>query len=204
MSWRDTLFVWRGTLVGDGDRLTFEGSWVGATTGPGLPSLSEHEASENVFSVTGRIPGGGIDDLDGKTWTVDGGAYQLDNGEGLEEHADDAYTVEFKEAESGAADEPRRVLAWSVGENEFGKFIIAGSMPEAGVLCLQRRYIDNKDARATYDMAALYEALSSQAVPEGFEAGWLYRGEAWAGEVMSEGLQRAPKRRRRVGPPAAV
>ena len=84
MSWRDTLFVWRGTLVGDGDRLTFEGSWVGATTGPGLPSLSEHEASENVFSVTGRIPGGGIDDLDGKTWTVDGGAYQLDNGDGLE------------------------------------------------------------------------------------------------------------------------
>lgn len=140
MSWRDTLFCWRGTVVG----LKWNGAWVGTESGadPVDEDFLEAETTFEASRVAGKDSKNEGTRVSG-TWVS---SYRLDNsgtGEDFATYSDPEYTL-LETAES-VPEEKTRVVGR--GSNEFGAFVINGER-NGEMLLLRRRYIEEEDARA--------------------------------------------------------
>ena len=155
-SWRDTLFYWRGELcVNDSHTehgcLLWTGTWVGSDDGV-LPTSEQFAQSENTFTLHHKCdedepswemfePDAGDLDDNGEycgDLTRDcpyvpseltfEGFYLLDNGDGLEETADDKHTAAYdpRKVERDGAYEMTNHLVTACGATPFGRFISHG------------------------------------------------------------------------------
>lgn len=164
MSWRDTLFFWQGELVVDprDSSWSFQGSWSGADA-PKAPKSEDDDLcpspdtfsadANNTFAISGYMTRS-FHEPRGTEITTQRGSYQLDNGEGHEEHTDDVHDLRLF-----AIPAKRIANIVATGENEFGPFIAIGQTTEGSFrsqpgqlptvcdLVLARRYIDEKDRR---------------------------------------------------------
>jgi hypothetical protein len=193
-SWRDTLFIWQGSLQGT----EWVGRWVGVdsadATHAAAPSAQEYADSANAFAVTleagdgGALsakPGAEAEATAGKGYLLD-----QDDGEGHSYHRDDAHRIRFFRSEDAAGG---ALLAGAIGRNEFGPFVSLGSV-KGQELMLARRYLDHKDARAAWsldEIEAAGKAISDASVP-------------WSCEALHSKIQRkgkAPKRKAGVAEP---
>jgi hypothetical protein len=185
MSWRDTLFIWRGrfrrrdtTYPGEDDpSFDWQGTWIGVDAGGTLkPDAPEMEAFAEKglpkFDVRGSLDPDRTDRTEGfsgeyRSDPDRGGVpgyqgWQLDQGDGkgLTWFDDDEHRIRVDGDD-----------VFAVGRNKFGPFVSAGvasgysfqkfamgpeglsSAPStessSRVVVLARRYLDEKDARAT-------------------------------------------------------
>jgi hypothetical protein len=156
MSWRDTLFVWRGALVEDGVGFTFTGAWVGVDA-PAMPSEGETDLAPadaafqtatadggTLFVVKGIItPSASVAPLGSapictgamrtaridRTFTSTGGYYLLDNGDGSpDQHTEEVHVVTVT---GHAVGNGKLVVA--KGYNEFGAFISVGVLVPSAI-----------------------------------------------------------------------
>lgn len=184
MSWRDTLFIWRGrfrrrdaTRPGEDDPpFDWQGTWIGVDAGGTLkPDAPEMEAFAEKglpkFDVRGWLDQHRTDRTEGFSGEyrsdpdregTPGVGWQLDQGDGagLTWFGDDEHRIRVDGDD-----------VFAVGRNAFGPFVSAGvatgysfqtyrqEAPTSGrssetesssrVVVLARRYLDEKDARAT-------------------------------------------------------
>jgi len=190
MSWRNTLFVWRGTLAG----AEWAGHWVGVDSPDvarvALPSAEEFADSSNAFAVTFEAGGGGMFACEpgAEVAATAGQGYMLDQGDGLGHsfHQDDEHYIRFFHSADGA------LLAAARGHNEFAPFVALGSVTGTE-LVLARRYLDGKDARADWTLEDV-EA-----------AGKEVKGAApWQSQALHSKIQRKPKAPKRKAGDAQV
>jgi len=191
MSWRNTLFVWRGSLAG----AEWTGHWVGVDSPDAArvapPSAQEFADSPNAFAVTLEAVG------DVQTFACEPGAevsatagkgYMLDQGDGLGHsfHQDDEHCIRFSHSADGA------VMAAARGRNEFAPFVALGHVTGTE-LVLARRYLDEKDARADWTLEEV-EAAGNGA-----------KGAApWQTQALHAKIQRKPKAPKRKAGDAQV
>ncbi len=133
MSWRDTLFCWRGVVR---DR-AWSGTWEGSDT-LDLPPVEAYGASQQSF--TARRVQGDVGLVTGE-WTS---TYAL--------NVSTTKRARFVSKAEGpypllGVDDDKRVLGR--GHNEFGAFVIHGTIDEESVMTLCRRYVDDDDVRAS-------------------------------------------------------
>ena len=177
MSWRDTLFIWRGRFSrrrssdpDDHAFVSWKGTWIGVDAGGTLrPDAPEIEAFADQglpkFVVCGRhepaLPEGfhgeyrldqSFEGVHFNKWRL---GWQLDQGDG-------AGLTWFEDEEHRVRVDGDDVFA--VGRNEFGPFVSAGfasgyacqlraegegtETEDAREVVLARRYLDERDARA--------------------------------------------------------
>ena len=165
MSWRDTLFVWKGKATVDVDQKSFswEGSWIGVdcalTKNLLLPSESSFEKSNMNFAVVGKI----ISDENDNKLELSTLKLQVTGGKGwllddMEYHQDDKHTVLFLHKKGF-----RTVNVGANGFNEYGSFISLGYCSELYSyedimdgkefnLVLGRRYLSDSDPRSSWQV----------------------------------------------------
>eukprot|EP00961_Rhodomonas_salina_P132140 1778638-Rhodomonas_salina.1 len=123
MTWRDTLFVWRGDLsLQDNDtRFVWKGTWVGVDSADSrsapTPSSFSFLRSKMTFDVGGTVTWKGKPQIwSGCELNFEGSypGWLLDNGEGPELFTDAKHELVFAEG-SGSVDEGFPVFAagWS-------------------------------------------------------------------------------------------
>jgi len=184
MSWRDTLFIWRGRFVRQRpldperspDRPTlvhWRGSWIGVDAGGTLePDAPEMEAFADEALPKFAVAGHRVSQLD----TPEGftnGEYRLDKQTNIS-FKEDGSRLGWQ-LENGAhpglawfQDDEHRVRVdgddvFAVGRNGFAPFVSVGvasgyayetqpqknTAVDSRVVVMARRYLDEKDARAT-------------------------------------------------------
>lgn len=128
MSWRDTLFRWQGTLD---EKSNYKGKWKGI----GIERDDDGDdgnafGGKRISSISSCVLSGAW-----KTW------YMLDG----KKHWDNPpYTLKLIENQRDVVGK---------GENEFGHFVIWGDYEQdAHSLTLNRRYMDDDDARVAMDL----------------------------------------------------
>ena len=182
MSWRDTLFIWRGSAKCTKGAFEWEGSWVGvdspAAKNVKVPLKARFSESKMLFSVKGEQcvkqegtkKGSCQEDCveltfkvtKGKGWLLDDMLYHKD-------HAQDIY---FR------TNKAKMVLVGATGSNDFGSFLSLGicdgvaSIKEikAGkefTLTLGRRYLEEEDIRSSWKAnAEIRECLKIFSFPK--------------------------------------
>lgn len=146
MSWRNTLFVWRGTVEGGRE---WRGTWVGTD---GLDEPDEEEfAGDGAMSFSAKREGDQGDGVEG-SWSS---RYDLDDGGGnVASHEDPPYRLIRIEG---------RAHVVGKGENEFGHYLVHGNL-ENDVLTLCRRYLDDSDGRVKMTIEALAQLPRDEAL----------------------------------------
>ncbi len=124
MSWRDTLFVWRGRVEHD--------KWTGAWCGSDALDVPVNAEEDKAFEASRSEAGEGL--VTGQ-WRS---SYLMDNGAGEEKFDEEPYML----VECGPG------IVAGVGTNQFGHFVIRGTIDEDGMMTLCRRYVDDRDERA--------------------------------------------------------
>jgi hypothetical protein len=124
MSWKGTLFVWRGAATED----SWTGVWVGCEALE-VPSNEHFEAeTQNTFSSKRNKNG---------EWES---VYRLLDGRRMKSHKEPAMRFEQVDGNSDF-----NLICRS--QNEFGWFVICGSKSDDNVLTMSRRYVDDSDVR---------------------------------------------------------
>jgi hypothetical protein len=174
MSWKKTLFVWRGMLTEkqseDIMKLNWTGTWVGTQdVVHKFPSAEEFQEASTTFelSVVGNFDMNCFKIVPSEaaslaprsnmecTWI---GSYLLDNGSGLETFRDLQHKCMLSEDPAGTS-------AWIVsarGTTEFGPFLSKGRLENVlgvWVLTLARRYVSDSDTRLTISLEAAHDEL---------------------------------------------
>jgi len=179
--WRETLFVWRGSLVLEEGSVRFVGSWLGHN-GRLNEKLSEKEETPNTFSLTSSS-------FDTATASSIGtascpfrgakiswrGHYLLDNGAGLTRNTDTTHEMIFEDDGSSS----KALLCVAKGANEYGKFISRGYLhqeqEEEGKtsywLVLARRYVQASDSRWKSSLEQALADLVSESSTVASESG---------------------------------
>ena len=182
MSWRDTLFIWRGSARCTKGAFEWKGSWVGVDSSAAknvkVPPKARFSESNMLFCVNGEHDvkqegtkkGSCQEDgveltfkvTKGKGWLLDDMLYHKD-------HAQDIY---FRTSEA------KTVLVGATGSNDFGSFLSLGicdgvaSIEEikAGkefTLTLGRRYLEEADIRSSWKAnAEIRECLKNFSFPK--------------------------------------
>ena len=100
--------------------------------------------------------------LDGLFEMKFGGSYKLDNGDGLEDTADDTHRWEVRswpKAAPGEVECATHAAVAAVGTTPFGRFVSLGAI-DGSTMTLARRYIADDDPRAAWaSPAAVLDAV---------------------------------------------
>ena len=161
MSWRDTLFIWKGKAKSASGVLEWKGSWVGVDSALAknvvLPNLAAFQKSSMLFSVSSsnqeRIKSSDKDATTRSFQITEGKGWLLDD---LLHHQDCVHDVLFYKSSKIPT-----VLVGAVGKNDFGSFLAFGrcegvaSLAEIDngkefTLILGRRYLEDKDQRSSW------------------------------------------------------
>lgn len=160
-SWRDTLFIWKGSLKG----AAWDGQWIGidsADAHGATPSAKDFSESLNNFSLT--LEGGNQNYFSSseikpgvEVWATAGAGYLLDqnDGQGHKRYNDSQHRVRF------CREQNSDWLVVASGENEFAPFVSLGKYGKDGELILARRYLDEKDERVRWTLDDLDAAAGS-------------------------------------------
>lgn len=165
-----------------GEELKWEGTWVGCDFAdakkvptPKRGAFDEFVSSENAFEVTGVVTKGTTADagkekkddasnIGGDTSTLcrvdmtGGSGYDLDK----KKHKDDKHDMYFFAPTlrwTGNLRDQVQNMVLAVGENEFGNFISVGWLRVGNRVSLARRYVDEGDERAKWDIDDLRKAV---------------------------------------------
>ena len=160
-SWRDTLFIWKGSLKG----AAWDGQWIGIDSADALgaiPSAKDFSEGLNNFSVT--LEGGEESKFSSseikqgvEVWATAGAGYLLDqnDGQGHKRYNDAQHRVRF------CREKNSEWLVVASGTNEFAPFVSLGKYGNDGELILARRYLDEKDERVRWTLDDLDAAAGS-------------------------------------------
>ena len=169
-TWRDTLFVWCGRISSkkkedcESYNCEWQGTWIGceecpdARTSP-TPTDAAFKKSDMTFRVSGKLSKCQTDGL----WTFEltSGTWDLPAGQSIEKHEDEKHHVLLSTLPWKNCDEDRPAVV-ATGYNAFGSFVSAGYIepqdPE-GKMILARRYLDDRDVRASWSTEELYEKV---------------------------------------------
>ena len=160
-SWRDTLFIWKGSLKG----AAWDGQWIGIDNADALgatPSAKDFSESLNNFSLTlERVEEGKFSSSEIKPGVevraTAGAGYLLDqnDGQGHKRYNDAQHRVRF------CREQNSDWLVVASGKNEFAPFVSLGKYGKDGELILARRYLDEKDERVRWTLEDLAEEVGS-------------------------------------------
>eukprot|EP00591_Stephanopyxis_turris_P010102 CAMPEP_0195510036 /NCGR_PEP_ID=MMETSP0794_2-20130614/2800_1 /TAXON_ID=515487 /ORGANISM="Stephanopyxis turris, Strain CCMP 815" /LENGTH=245 /DNA_ID=CAMNT_0040637385 /DNA_START=38 /DNA_END=775 /DNA_ORIENTATION=- len=154
----------------------WNGTWVGCDNCPDAKAAKEPKrgafdknvSSKMHFDVKGTavLVSGNTDD---KSFyrlycatMVDGEGWDMGEGSEKKKYKDHAHELLFNLPWSGDLRDKRKNLVFAVGKNEFGPFISAGWMRPGNRMTLGRRYVDEHDARAEWDI----DELKKQVIDE--------------------------------------
>mmetsp|Transcript_9807 Transcript_9807/g.17189 ORF Transcript_9807/g.17189 Transcript_9807/m.17189 type:complete len:253 (-) Transcript_9807:123-881(-) len=176
------------TEKSDDLQLKWQGTWVGCESAdatkvptPKRGAFNEFVTSENTFEVEGiatkrttvdgekketnaKKVGGDISSLYRVAMTG-GSGYELDEGSDKKKHKDDRHDIYFFSPTlrwMGNLRDQVENMVLAIGENEYGKFISTGWLRVGNRVTLARRYLDDDDERAKWDIEDLREAVFGQ------------------------------------------
>lgn len=173
-----------------GEEVKWVGTWVGCNYAdatkvptPKRGAFDEFVSSENKFVVEGTTTWGLPDDDKDKDndakkaggdapslyrVTMTGGSgYDLGDGKDKKKHKDDRHDVYFSSPTlrwTGNLRDQIQNMVLAVGENEFGNFISVGWLRVGNRVTLARRYLDEGDERAKWDIDELRKVLFDQII----------------------------------------
>ena len=166
----------------------WRGTWVGCDSAdatkvptPKRGAFDEFVSSEHSFDVEGvAIMGKSTDDkvvkdgaqtVGGDTSSlhrvamIGGSGYDLGEGEEMKRHRDDRHDMYFFSPSlrwTGKLRDQVWNMVLALGENEFGSFISVGWIRVGNRVSLARRYVDENDERAKWDIEDLRQAVFDQ------------------------------------------
>lgn len=172
----------------DAVKLKWEGTWVGCdfadaskVSTPKRGAFDEFVSSENRFQVEGAAAKGAADKTkdakdDGKSiggdinslnkiTMIGGSGYDLGEGSDKKKHKDDRHDMYFFSPTlcwAGNLHNQVENMVLALGENEFGNFISVGWLRVGNRVTLSRRYLDESDERAKWDIEDLRKAVFDQ------------------------------------------
>lgn len=172
---------WKGTWVGCDHKDATK------VPTPKRGAFDEFVSSENAFEVEGTATKGDAeeDDDDGekkeenesgaiiggpssslyKLAMTDGSGYDLGEGDDKKRHKDGRHDVYFFSPNlrwNGNLRDQVQNMVLAVGENEFGSFVSVGWLRVGNRVTLARRYVDEGDERAKWDIDDLRKAVFDQ------------------------------------------
>jgi hypothetical protein len=179
MSWRDTLFVWSGSLLQQSSGIViWRGTWVGIDSSDAknaaVPAKSFFASSEMHFAVSAER------DLNSQELNFVGGSgWDLDDGNGINKYQDCTHNVRFTASSFSTSpsvvtwllprtrDVNTTELAFACGRNAFGHFISIGvaCRGPSGVMTMARRYLADEDDRCAWTTEDLARRIGRN--PEG-------------------------------------
>lgn len=202
-TWRDTLFVWKGSLILQKSTILWEGSWVGCQECPAAssattPSNEAFAESEMQFHVSCCEP---RQQEDLYVYEMTGGSgWDLGEGEDKMRHKDAVHMVAVKHllvpTDPSCHDD---FLVVAKGDNEFGDFVSAGCvklLDGTATMMLARRYLGNGDARSKWSIQELYEAVSNAGAWGSEDATPERQSEPWQCDCLNAAKQSPRKRKR--------
>lgn len=171
-----------------GEEFKWKGTWVGCdykdatkVPTPKRGAFDEYVSSENAFEVGGTVTKGMADTDDAKRkdqkknniiggdisslyriTMIDGPGYDLGEGDDKKKHKDDRndmYLFSPTLRWNGNLRDQVENMVLAVGENEFGNFIAVGWLRVGNRVSLARRYVDEGDERAKWDIDDLRKAV---------------------------------------------
>ena len=157
MTWRDTLFVWKGRVQRDlGLGIIFEGTWLGVQAGAADPPVKIPGNDAFAKSAMDFFVSGTLDEQCEKIG--ESCSYQLTQGKGwllddMEYHQDQVHHVHFYKWRANTC------LVFAYGTNAYGDFIASGTSDAAALgsnvsdvfeMTLARRYLEDGDARSQW------------------------------------------------------
>ena len=192
-NWRETLFVWDGILSekddeeengggenNDNEEFVWSGTWIGYDEAdatkvdiPKRGAFNEFVSSENQFEVEGTAESL-ADDKSLRELSMNGGSgYDLGEGKDKKKHTDDRHDMYFYSKSLCWTVKPKSLdnTVLAVGVNEFGYFVSMGVIRIGNRITLARRYVDDTDPRAKWDI----DDLKKQ-VEDGCAVPWQCRG----------------------------
>ena len=188
MSWRDTLFVWRGALGANG---SWHGRWVGVAAADAAHADPPNEASyaaaeadgefEAALGANAQIAGGCV---------AESSRYSLDGDQWHEDDTNELAVAQSIDDGGGGSGVGSRLVAAS-GGNEFGRFVSVGSLA-GGVLCLARRYLQKRDERCAMRARDVLNAAAASGATGG-EAPWRTAAELMGATVRPRKRGRGEK-----------
>ena len=151
---------------------------------PKRGAFDEFVSSENAFQVEGvaakaseKAPADGGDILGGDVSSlrlvtmIEGSGYDLGEGDEKKKHTDDRHDMYFFSPSlrwQGNLKDQVQNMVMATGENEeFGKFISVGWLRVGCRVTLARRYVDDGDDRAKWDIDDLRKAVFHQIATKG-------------------------------------
>lgn len=204
----------------DDERLIWKGTWVGcdfadATEAPTPKrgAFDEFVSSENIFEVEGTVieditnvtKGGkkseqGIGGSPRNHVTMTGGAgYDLGEGSDKKKHKDDRHDMYFFSPTlrwMGNLLDQEENMVLAVGENEFGNFISVGWLRVGNRVTLARRYVDEGDERAKWDINDLRRAVFDQITTVADNGHMKFAIPPWQCVAMNTDAKRLCKRQK--------
>lgn len=123
---------------------------------PKRGAFDEYVSSENAFQVEGattkrKEDGNGTVVI--RINMTEGSGYDLGEGSEKKKHTDDRHDMYFSLLRwTGNLREQLHNLVLATGENEFGNFISVGWLRVGNRVTLARRYVDEGDERAKWDI----------------------------------------------------
>lgn len=164
MSWRDTLFCWRGALN--------DGQWSGAWTSSDTLEVPQPDAFEDSLQTfTANREGADSGSVSGQ-WRS---SYKLNVS--TTKRARFVTKNEGPYALLALATSTANARVLGCGVNEFGAFVIDGVI-DSGVMTLCRRYVDDDDVRASMSPADLEPWSRERVLASAVEVRELVDGDA--------------------------
>ena len=170
MSWRDTLFFWRGEFRVDRDGAArFAGTWVGVDAGS--DGAGEFASATYAFPSTGAVDDG---------WQLLG---------------DDGRVAWHGDATHDVLVDPASGIVVASGSNAFAPFVSAGVLSRryafgpggsTRTLTLARRYLGAKDARAGWSLERVMREATEAIANDGVNK------NGTGGNIDSGGEKRRP------------
>ena len=153
MSWRETLFVWKGegSFHEQNNNMKWEGKWCG-TEQPDVihfPTENEFNKSKMLFSVSSKYNEENKQhqlDMLGKGWLLDD----------MEYHSDTKHTLKLYDTKISG-----QYIVFAKGNNDFSNFISIGLLEKNKdnknifTMTLARRYLEEDDERIMWSLKKL-------------------------------------------------
>ena len=181
-----------GATGGEVERYKWQGTWVGCDFAdasevptPKRGAFDKDVTSDNTFEVEGIATMGKADDkkdmivADGSSSLTriamtGGTGYDLGEGSDKKKHKDDTHDMYFWSPTlrwNGNLKNQVENMVLAVGQNEFGNFISVGWLRVGNRVSLARRYVDDSDMRAKWDIDDLKKSVFSDIATESSEDG---------------------------------
>lgn len=181
----------KAVVVGNTNDVQWNGTWVGSDSAdaskvptPKRGAFDEYVSSEHSFKVEGVTIIGkpseteeasdakdGSHQIGGDTSSlhrvamIGGDGYDLGEGSDKKQHKDDRHDMYFFSPSlrwTGKLRDQVENMVLALGENEFGRFISVGWLRVGNRVTLARRYVDDTDDRAKWDIDDLRSAVFDQ------------------------------------------